>query len=144
MSSSNYLQFIDCTVSGGDFDTAREAPNISKSIFPAETALVAFDSQINTYTYVFMPFLHEIFFEIFGVSHAVSKSPPMSTHPHLWYPWCSKYKNYRIAHQGRKGNLFSSNLYTNQLKNELLSVTYNTITNIIFTVSESNKMVAKH
>ena len=74
------------TVSGGDwhgsdFDTVWEAPNISKSTFHAETALVAFDSQINTYTfYVFMP--HEMyFFRYLGFSYYVKVSPHVKITP---------------------------------------------------------------
>ena len=46
---------------GGDFDTVWKSPNISKSAFHAETALVAFDSQINIATCVFIPFQHEMY-----------------------------------------------------------------------------------
>ena len=44
------------TLTWGVTLTQYEKPQISqKSTFHAETAFVAFDSQINTYTYVFMP-----------------------------------------------------------------------------------------
>ena len=45
--------------------------------------LVAFDSQINTYTYVFMPFLHEMYFLRYLGLLILSKPPPMSKSPLL-------------------------------------------------------------
>ena len=38
------------------------SPKYLKKYISCRKALIAFDSQINTYTYVFMPFLHEMSF----------------------------------------------------------------------------------